>query len=168
MRPYDLWIFLTSLVWMRKRLDSTSGSMIPPLDLCLSRSFCSSHHFCWKVEPIAASSSWEKNTTPFNVYSAPNGHCGAIVKAEGVTSGSCGAGEDRSWSTSYFRGSLHTGHTTVSSCETSQDVKQLIKKDTNVSLTRHLQLTWQSVLSLVLSSSNSFSLCRSSLSEWLA
>lgn len=36
--------------------------MIPPLDRCLSKSFWSSHHFCWKLEPIAASSSWVTNT----------------------------------------------------------------------------------------------------------
>lgn len=45
-------------MWIRKRLDSTSGSMIPPLDLCLSSSFCSSAHFCLKLELMAASSTW--------------------------------------------------------------------------------------------------------------
>lgn len=34
--------------------------MIPPLALCLSKIFWSLRHFCWKSEPITASSNWEK------------------------------------------------------------------------------------------------------------
>lgn len=121
---------LTSLIWMRNRFDSTSGSMIPPLDFCLSQSFWSSNHFCWKSEPIAALSNYQRSTVHKNKWLLLLYYYDYwLEKAKSIsscstttsklpwqrTSGCWGTGDNRSWSRLYLRGSLHTGQTTVSS-----------------------------------------------------